>query len=152
MSFNNQTANQDCVLLKAYESESEVAQSFPTLCDPMDCSLAGSSIHGIFKARVLEWVSIAFSWGSSQLRDQTWESWVMGRCFYHRSHQESPLNAYRVGINSYHSFSRCPLMAALLSSNSNGLHCIQNVFTHYYIFLRVSLVYTQEFVILKAGP
>ena len=61
MSFNNQTANQDCVLLKAYESESEVAQSFPTLCDPMDCSLAGSSIHGIFKARVLEWVGISFS-------------------------------------------------------------------------------------------
>ena len=40
-------------------------------------------------------------------------------------------------------------MAALLSSNSNGLHCIQSVFTHYYILLRVSLVYTQEFVILK---
>ena len=43
------------------ESESEVAQSSPTLCDPMDCSLPGSSIHGIFQARVLEWVTIAFS-------------------------------------------------------------------------------------------
>ena len=50
MSFNNQTANQDCVLLKAYESESEVAQSF-WLCDPMDWSLAGSSIHGIFQGK-----------------------------------------------------------------------------------------------------
>ena len=36
--------------------ESEVAQSCPTLCDPMDCSLRGSSVHGIFQARVLEWV------------------------------------------------------------------------------------------------
>ena len=47
------------------KSESEVAQSCPTLCNPMDCSLPGSSIHGIFQARVLEWVPIAFSsvWG-----------------------------------------------------------------------------------------
>ena len=41
--------------------ESEVAQSCPTLHDPMDCSLPGSSVHGIFQARVLEWVVIAFS-------------------------------------------------------------------------------------------
>ena len=43
------------------KSESEVAQSCPTLSDPMDCSLRGSSVHGIFKARVLEWGAIAFS-------------------------------------------------------------------------------------------
>ena len=43
------------------KSESEVAQSCPTLSDPTDCSLPGSSIHGIFQARVLEWVAIAFS-------------------------------------------------------------------------------------------
>ena len=43
------------------KSESEVAQSCPTLPDPMDCSLPGSSIHGIFQARVLEWGAIAFS-------------------------------------------------------------------------------------------
>ena len=43
------------------ESESEVAQSCPILSDPMDCSLPGSSIHGIFQARVLEWGAIAFS-------------------------------------------------------------------------------------------
>ena len=43
------------------KSKSEVAQSCPTLSDPMDCSLPGSSIHGIFKARVLEWAAIAFS-------------------------------------------------------------------------------------------
>ena len=43
------------------KSESEVAQSCPTLSDPMDCSLPGSSIHGSFQARVLEWGAIAFS-------------------------------------------------------------------------------------------
>ena len=43
------------------KSESEVAQSSPTLSDSMDCSLPGSSIHGIFQARVLEWGAIAFS-------------------------------------------------------------------------------------------
>ena len=43
------------------KSQSEVAQSCLTLHDPMDCSLPGSSVHGIFQARVLEWVAIAFS-------------------------------------------------------------------------------------------
>ena len=43
------------------KSEREVAQSCPTLSDPMDCSLPGSSVHGIFQARVLEWGAIAFS-------------------------------------------------------------------------------------------
>ena len=43
------------------KSESEVAQSCLTLSDPMDCSLPGSSTHGIFQARVLEWVAISFS-------------------------------------------------------------------------------------------
>ena len=47
-----------CIKVK---SESEVAQSYPTLSDPMDCSLPGSSIHGIFQARVLEWGAISFS-------------------------------------------------------------------------------------------
>ena len=48
-----------------------VAQSCPTLCDPMNYSPLGSSVHGILQARVLEWVAIPFSRGSSQLRDQT---------------------------------------------------------------------------------
>ena len=49
------------------ESESEVAQSCLTLCDPVDCSPPGSSIHGILQARTLEWVAISFStwYGSS---------------------------------------------------------------------------------------
>ena len=62
-------------------SWSEVAQLCPTLCNPMDCSLQGSSFHGIFQARVLEWVAISFSRGSSQPRDQTQVSRIIGRCF-----------------------------------------------------------------------
>ena len=62
-------------------SECEVAQSCPTLCDPMDCSLPGSSVHGIFQARVLEWVAISFSRGSSQPRDWTRVSRFAGRRF-----------------------------------------------------------------------
>ena len=63
------------------ESESEVAQSCPTLCDPMDCSLPGSSVHGIFQARVLEWIAISFSRGSSQPRDSTPASHIVDRSF-----------------------------------------------------------------------
>ena len=48
------------------KTEREVAQSCPTLRDPMDCSLPGSSVHGIFQARVLEWVASAFSTPSTQ--------------------------------------------------------------------------------------
>ena len=49
----------------------EVAQSCPTLCDPIDCSLPGSSVHGIFQAIVLEGIAISFSRGSSQPRART---------------------------------------------------------------------------------
>ena len=55
--------------------------SCQTLCDPMDCSLSGSSIHGIFQARVLEWAAISFSRGSSRPRDWTWVSRIVGRRF-----------------------------------------------------------------------
>ena len=60
---------------------SEVFQSCPTLCNPMDCSLQGSSAHGIFQASVLECVAISFSRGSSRPRDQTWVSRIVGRHF-----------------------------------------------------------------------
>ena len=63
------------------ESESEVAQSCLTLCDPMDCNLLGFSAHGIFQARELEWVAISFSRGSSLPRDRTQVSCIVGRRF-----------------------------------------------------------------------
>ena len=60
---------------------SEVAQSCLTLCDPMDCSLPGSSVHVIFQARVLEWVAISFTRGSSHPRGWTWVSCIAGGFF-----------------------------------------------------------------------
>ena len=58
-----------------------VAQSCLTLHDPMDWSLPGASVHGIFQARVLEWVAISFSRGSSPPRDRTQVSHIAGRHF-----------------------------------------------------------------------
>ena len=63
------------------ESESEAAQSCQTLCDPVDCSPPGSSIHGILQARILVWVAISFSRGSSPPRDWTQVSHIAGRWF-----------------------------------------------------------------------
>ena len=61
--------------------ESEAAQLCPTLCNPTGYSLPGSSIHGIFQARVLEWVAISFSRRSSRPKDQTQDSCIAGRRF-----------------------------------------------------------------------
>ena len=52
-------------LKRSFKSEREGAQSCQTLCEPLDCSLPGSTIHGIFQARVLAWAAISFSRGSS---------------------------------------------------------------------------------------
>ena len=62
-----------------YESVS--AQSCPTLYDPMDCSLPGSSVRGIFQARRLEWVAMPFFKGSSQLSNRTQTAHIAGRFF-----------------------------------------------------------------------
>ena len=59
------------------KSESEVAQSCPTLSDPMDCSLPGSFVHGIFQARVLEWGAIAFS-----IIEASWIHYLKSKTIY----------------------------------------------------------------------
>ena len=81
------------------ESESEVAQLCLTLWDPMDCSLPGSSVHGIFQARILEWVAIAFSRGSSRPRDWNRVSCIVGRHFtvsINSSNEYSGLISFRI--------------------------------------------------------
>ena len=77
-------------------SESEVSQSCPTLCDPMDCSLPGSSIHGIFQTTVLEWVALSFVRGSSQPRGWTQVSCIASRRFYRLSHQRSGCESWTI--------------------------------------------------------
>ena len=75
-------------------SHAESLQSCPTLSHPVDCSPPGSSVHGILQARILEWVTISCSRGSSQPRDQTLVSYVsligVGRQVpYHQRHLDS---------------------------------------------------------------
>ena len=93
--------------------ESEVSQSCPTLCDPMDCSLSGSSIHGILLARVLEWVAISFSRGFSQPRDRTQVSCTAGRRFAILS--QTPYSYINVTSYLFHS---SLLLVLLLSLHS----------------------------------
>ena len=71
-------------------------QSCPTLCSPMDCSLSGSSVHGIFQARILEWVAMPSSRGSSQPRDWTSVSCVscVTRGFLTTELPEKPLTQH----------------------------------------------------------
>ena len=77
-----------------------VTQSYPTLCNTMDCRPSGSSVQGILQARILEWVAIPFSGGSSSPRDRTRVSCISGEFSYHLSHSThtqlwmgcSPLN------------------------------------------------------------
>ena len=76
------------------ESEREVAQSCLTLCDPMGCSLPGFSIHGILRARILEWVTISFSRGSSTSRDWTRVSCIGGRRFTLWASREALVTPY----------------------------------------------------------
>ena len=59
-----------------------VAQSYMTLCDTMDCSPTGFSVHGIIQARILEWIAISFPRGTSQSRDRTLVSCITGRFFF----------------------------------------------------------------------
>ena len=70
------------------KSESEVAQSCPTLSGPMECSLAGSSFHGIFQARVLEWGAIAFS----GVEDRTLQKHLLPANFFSLYQQEAVVN------------------------------------------------------------
>ena len=71
--------NRSLLVIRFTDEKVLVAQSCPTLCDPMDCSPPGSSVHGILQARILEWVAMPSSRGSSQARDRTRVSCLAGR-------------------------------------------------------------------------
>ena len=79
--LQNNSGNLHPILLSRYFVCVLVTQLCPTLCNPMDCSPPGSSVHGIFQARILEWVAIFFSRGSSWPKDWTWVSCTAGRFF-----------------------------------------------------------------------
>ena len=82
-----------CMKVKS-ESESEIAQSCPTLSDPTDCSLPDSSVHGILQARILEWLAVSSSRGSSRSRELNLPLLCLlhyRQILYLLSHQGSPV-------------------------------------------------------------
>ena len=105
-------------------------QSLLALCDHMDCSPPGCSLHGISQARILEWVAISFSRGSSQPRDRTWISCI-GRRILYLCHLRSPL------ILSYIAF----------SSQSNGTVSWWRVFKLEFEFYLQFLLHSSSVVV-----
>ena len=93
----------------------EVAQSCPTLCDCMDCSPPGSSVHGIFQAWILEWVAVSFSRGSSWPRDRTRVSRIVGRCLTiwatreaHQKHRRVVVSFKRMSVEIFYRWNLLP--------------------------------------------
>ena len=78
------------------------AKSCLTLCGPMGCSLPSSSVHGIFQARILEWVAISFSRGSSWPRDRTCVSFISSRLFTDWATRGKPHNIVLVSAIHWH--------------------------------------------------
>ena len=117
--------------LNKERKEREVAQSCLTLCNRMDCSLPRFFFHGIFQARVLEWVAISFSRGSSQPRDRTWVSCIVGRCFYRLSHQ-GRWNKLNKSIAK-----KCKFSLFLFLSLSLSLYIYIYIYTHAHIYVYI---------------
>ena len=101
------------------------AQSCPTLCDPMNCSLPGSSVHGIFQARVLERVAISFSRGFSWPRDQT-QAKHCRQMLCRLSHQGSPWLNIDVFLLAH--MLRCHHL--ILKHSLNNIHISMLSFSH----------------------
>ena len=101
------------------KKESEVTQLYPTLCDPVDCSLPGFSLHGILQARILEWVTISFSRGSSRPRDRNWVSCIGGRHFNLWATREAPQKMF-VAAGTAESLQSCPTLCDPIDGSPPG--------------------------------
>ena len=96
-------------------THTEVAQSCPTLCDPMDCSPPGSLVHGIFQAWILEWVAVSFSRGFSWPRDRTRASRIVSRRFTvwatreaHQKHRRVVVSFKRLSVEIFYRWNLLP--------------------------------------------
>ena len=87
----NQGSNPCSAVNYVIGSES-VSHSVVSDCDPVDCSSTGFPVHGILQARILEWVAIPYSRGSSWPRDRTWFTYISGRFFTIWACREAPIN------------------------------------------------------------
>ena len=113
-----------CVWKRKHDIEwSKVAQSCPTICDPMDCSPPGSSIQGILQTRIPEWVAMSFSTGSSRPRNRTQVSHIAGRRFNLWATREALMISrenFKLTGKTVHSFMFSHKMAASLFQK----HCL----------------------------
>ena len=96
-----------------------VAQSCLTLCNPMDCNLPGSSVHGILQARILEWVAMP-SWRSSRSRNQTWVSGIASRFFTIWATREAPFHVPAAAATAAKSLQSCLTLCDHIDSSSPG--------------------------------
>ena len=111
-----------------------VAQSCLTLCNPTDYSLPGFSVHGILQARILEWIAIPFSRGTSQLRDRTLVSCITDRFFTIWATGKSQISASTQNINrgniikwwKEHKIVYCESTDIIVSMNQQGLSSFLN--------------------------
>ena len=111
-------------------SESEVAQSCPTLCDPIDCSLSGSSVHGIFQARVLEWIAMS---NFQLIKDLLYfflnEKTNVSYVFKDSSFRHLVTWRLKLCLSSVHSL--CIIIETLTCSRSNPSDSTQMKIKHY---------------------
>ena len=119
----------------------KIAHSCPTLCNPMDCSPPGSSVQGILQARILNWVAISFSRGSSRPRDQTWVSRIAGRRFNLWATREALIYFRR--SNYFFKYLFIYLSVPALSCSTQGLP--------YLLWHVVSLVVAHELLVAACG-
>ena len=116
--------------------------SCPTLCSPRDCSMPGSSSHGVFQARILEWIAISSSRGSSWSRDWTPVSWVAGRFFT----SEPPGKPYLLNncilvICNYYIKLLCYILIILICINVDSILR--------YINIVLTLIYYNYYIIIN---
>ena len=106
-------------------------QSYPTLCNPMDCCPRGSSVHGISQARVVEWVVISCSRGSSPPRDQTFVSCIscIGRFFTTSATWEAPPKFHVNGLRIYMLEAWTPLLCEMSVRFIYVVTCISRLFS-----------------------
>ena len=120
----------ECLLLHScnkillYSHGCSVAQSCLTLCNPMGCSPPVHSVHGISQARILEWVAISFSRRSSQPRDRTRVSCIIGRCFILPSEPPGKPSLYTSLCNYEYLFQEGHQEVELLDGGICTLHLI----------------------------
>ena len=127
-----------------------VAQLCLTLCDPMDCSLPGISVHGILQARILEWVAIPFSRGSSQTRDQTQVFCIAGIFFTVWTSREAHHNCYHPkGVRDIH----IPKTSVCDSNFCHNDNSWEQCFSKYNTYGNCQyLPKMQIFVLFEMGP